>query len=276
MTNDTMTNDIVSKQSSNTVQTLKKAVSKRGNMPVKSTAKPIGMKPGKVILIEGLIGSGKSTLSEELGKALGPNTLTLLEPDESGGANPYLDDYYKETARYACIMQLHLLGSRFKLHEAAQWHCLAGLGDAILDRGIYFDVSFFHLQYKMGFISERELQTYKMLYSSMVSHILLPTAVLRVLVTPEVALERIAKRMEKREGRKCESTIPLQYLKDLEVEIEKTINELKKSGVHVLDVPWEAERDSAKLRKQTVQGLVGRIKAIQPPDLFSGMHRRTM
>lgn len=42
----------------------------------------------KVVVVEGLIGSGKTTLSRELGLALGPTTLTLFEPDEKGGGQP--------------------------------------------------------------------------------------------------------------------------------------------------------------------------------------------
>jgi len=42
------------------------------------------MKRGKVVIVEGLIGSGKTTLSRELGAALGDTSLTLFEPDEKG------------------------------------------------------------------------------------------------------------------------------------------------------------------------------------------------
>jgi deoxyadenosine/deoxycytidine kinase len=44
----------------------------------------------KVVIVEGIIGAGKSVLAKELGRALGPSTLLLLEPDEKKNANPYL------------------------------------------------------------------------------------------------------------------------------------------------------------------------------------------
>jgi deoxyadenosine/deoxycytidine kinase len=66
------------------------------------------MRP-KMIAIEGLIGSGKSSLTRELGPALGKNTLVLMEPDEKDNANPYLADYYTDGPRWAAIMQTHLL-----------------------------------------------------------------------------------------------------------------------------------------------------------------------
>ena len=50
-----------------------------------------------VVIIEGLIASGKSTLAVELGQALGPDCLTLLEPDERDNANPYLASFYADS-----------------------------------------------------------------------------------------------------------------------------------------------------------------------------------
>ena len=66
---------------------------------------------GKVIIVTGIIGAGKSSLSRELAQELGG--LFLSEPDEKAaatGSNPYLSDFYADQSRWALTMQLHLLG----------------------------------------------------------------------------------------------------------------------------------------------------------------------
>lgn len=47
---------------------------------------------GLLIVVEGMMGAGKSSLVTDLARRLGGNTLALLEPDSSDGCNPYLDD----------------------------------------------------------------------------------------------------------------------------------------------------------------------------------------
>jgi len=95
------------------------------------------MKRHKVVVVEGLIGSGKTTLSRELGKALGDTTLTLFEPDEKGAGNPYLADYYLDSARWSFVLQVHQLQARYRMHLQAQWHALQGFGHAVLDRSYF-------------------------------------------------------------------------------------------------------------------------------------------
>ena len=51
------------------------------------------MNRGRVAIVEGIIGAGKSTFSKELSQALGDDTLLLLEPDEKDNANPYLSSF---------------------------------------------------------------------------------------------------------------------------------------------------------------------------------------
>ena len=83
------------------------------------------MPRGKVVIVCGIIGSGKSSLSRELADALGEGTLWLKEPDETGG-NPYLGDYYGDPKRWAFTMQLALLAHRFSQHQHAQWASFMG------------------------------------------------------------------------------------------------------------------------------------------------------
>ena len=229
----------------------------------------------KLIGIEGLISSGKSTLAKELAVALGPTTLCLLEPDEKGGANPYLASYYADAARWSLTMQMHLLGKRFRMQMHAQWHALEGLGDSVVDRTPYGDTAFAHLQLARGSMSEREFSTYEMIYQAMTANMLLPNILVRTLTTPERCNERLVKRMERETGRRCEQAIDLDYLRALEVEINHMVNVLRDQGVVVLDMPWDTDRDSPESRKDAVEALASRIHAIQPLNRLLDDHRRT-
>lgn len=237
------------------------------------------MKRKKVVIVEGLIGSGKTTLSRELGKALGDTALTLFEPDEKGeegGGNPYLADYYADPARWSFVLQVHQLQARYRMHLQAQWHAMQGFGHAVLDRSYFGDTAFARLQVKEGKMSQREFRTYTSIYQAMTASVLLPNVCVRVLASPEVCANRVAKRMTIETGRQCESVIPIEYLQGLEQEIDHMTLTLKQMGVVTLDVPWDTDRDSPEQRQSTVEALARRIESINPPDLFLDLHRRTI
>ena len=231
---------------------------------------------GKVVIVEGLIGSGKTTLSRELGAALGETTLTLFEPDEKEDGNPYLADYYAEPERWSLILQVHQLQARFRMHLQAQWHAMQGYGHAVLDRSYFGDTAFARLQVADGKMTEREFDTYSSLCHAMTAMVLLPTVCVRVLASPEVCNSRVAKRMQKETGRKCESAIDLSYLQGLEREIDHMIGVLRALGVIVFDMPWDDSRPDPKDRQSTVEALASRIKNLSPPDFFLDMHRRAI
>lgn len=230
---------------------------------------------GKVTIVCGLISSGKTTLSKELSIALGPNTLWQPEPDEKGGRNPYLADYYAEPARYSFTMQAHLLGLRFRQHLQAQWHAMNTDHHAVMDSSYFQDTCFARLQLTLGLMTQREFNTYTALYHAMTASVLLPNVCLRVLVSPETAIRRIESRMEKETGRRCESAVSLDYLRGLDQEIDHMMSVLRQQGVTILDVPWDPDRDSPETRQQAVEGLAARIQNLRPPDFFLDLHRRT-
>lgn len=229
-----------------------------------------------ITIVEGLIGAGKSTLTKELAQELGPDTLCLMEPDEQGNANPYLADFYGDKDRWSFTMQAHLLGSRYRMQLAAQWHVLAGQGHAVLDRSYQGDTCFARMMNKTGEISDREFETYRLLYQSMTASVLLPTACVRLRVSPRVSAERIQRRTELREGRKCESGISLDYLESLDREIDNMTGILKQQGVQVFEVPWDTDRADVGSRRGLIREIALDIKRLRPPDMFLGHHRRVL
>lgn len=229
----------------------------------------------KVVIVEGLISSGKTTLTRELGAAMGDKTLVLFEPDEKNDSNPYLSDYYGAPERWSFTMQMHMLSMRYRMHMHAQWHAMQGHGHAILDRSFWGDTCFARLQVRQGLMSEREFATYATTYHAMTASVLLPTVCLRVLTSPKVAMQRIVSRMEKETGRACESSVSIEYMNGLDREIDHMVGVLRSQGVQTLDVPWDEDRDTAEIRKSTVENLADRINSIEPVDAFLNLHRRT-
>lgn len=229
---------------------------------------------GLVIIVEGLIGAGKSTLTQELGLVLGQDTLVLMEPDEQKNANPYLADFYGNKERWSFTMQTHLLGMRYRMQLAAQWHALCGRGHAICDRSFYGDTCFARMMNNTGEISNREFETYRVLYQAMTASVLLPGVCVRLKVDPEVAADRIRGRASKRDGRKSELSIDLGYLRALDEEIDTTVGVLREQGVQVLSLHWNDDLTSAEARHQAIEQLAADIIDMSPPDLFLQHHRR--
>jgi deoxyadenosine/deoxycytidine kinase len=212
----------------------------------------------------------------ELARALGPNTLLLMEPDEKDEANPYLSDFYLDPKRWALTMQVHLLQARYAQQLQAQWHVINGKGHAVLDRSYFGDTCFARLQLQMGAMSPREFNTYQRIYHAMTASVMLPTLCIRLLVAPDIAHDRISRRMSQREGRLCESTIDLKYLVDLDKQIANMSSILRQQGVSVIDMPWDMDRDTEEQRMFAIKSLAARIAEVEPLDEFLDLHRRTV
>ena len=220
-----------------------------------------------VTAIEGIIGAGKTTFACELHTALEKHdgqTLLLLEPDEKDEANPYLGDYYSDQSRWAFTMQAHLLSARFAMHKHAQWHAKNRAGHAILDRSYFGDVAFARLQVILGYMTQREYKTYESLYESMTASVLFPTFCIHLKVDPEVAAERITRRMEEQTGRRVENVIDHTYLKLLDEQIERMTLTLQKQGVEILTVEWNDDLKTPQERHEIIETLALKIANVEP------------
>lgn len=194
---------------------------------------------GPVIWIEGIIGSGKSTLTATVAKEL--NLRPIYEPVED---NPYLSLFYKNQDRWAFPMQVELMARRYGMQLQALAEAMAGgqWQGAVLDRGLPGDRVFAKMLTKGGQISDLEWDTYQKLYDHMTTWITSPRLLVFLDVEPEVAHERVAKR-----GREAEAGIPLEYLKDLRkgyldllVEVESGKHHWSR-GMEVVKVPWNTD-----------------------------------
>jgi deoxyadenosine/deoxycytidine kinase len=192
-----------------------------------------------VIWIEGIIGAGKSTLTEKVCSSL--NLRPLYEPVDS---NPYLELFYKEPSKYAFAMQMELLYRRYAMQQLASYESVSGCGykGAVLDRGLPGDRVFAKMLMLSGHISELEWNTYCKAYDIMTNSLRPPSMMIYLDVEPSVALQRIKSR-----SRGAEVNIDIEYLEslkngyyDLMVEISSGKHGWSK-GIEVVKIPWNVD-----------------------------------
>lgn len=181
------------------------------NKKIKGDNEP-GRKDASIILItlSGIIGSGKSSLTEILSDELG--TKAFYEPVKD---NPVLPLFYKgneiaakkraagdeeATNPYAYLLQTFFLNRRFAMIKQAMQE-----DNNILDRSIYEDEIFMRMNTEMGNATEVEYDIYKSLLANMMEE--LPFASHKkspdLMITIKVSYDTMLKRIEKR-GREYE------------------------------------------------------------------------
>ena len=120
-----------------------------------------------VIVVGGMIGLGKSSVAEILGKHFNSDVFY-----ESVDNNPILPLFYSETEeeiatkRYPFLLQLYFLNTRFKSIKEALVH-----NKNVLDRSIYEDWYFARKNMELGRISELEMSIYEDLLDNMMEEL---------------------------------------------------------------------------------------------------------
>jgi len=154
---------------------------------------------GKLVLVAGNIGTGKTSLTERLGDRLGWRTAY-----ESVIDNPYLGDFYQDMDAWSFHLQVYFLGHRAQQHL----ELVKDSRSAIADRSIYEDVKIFaRALYQQGSMSERDYRSYQRVFKLIADHLPEPDLLIYLIAPPEILLKRIEER-----GRKIESGISLEYL----------------------------------------------------------------
>ena len=228
-----------------------------------------GMKEFGVVILEGLIGVGKSTFCGKLAEKLGGEAL--FEPDETN--NPFLPLYYKDPARWAYTMQTHLLSCRYRAHLYAQAKVMHQRnGWCVMDRSYFGDACFARVQDKLGYFSEAEFKSYFHMHKDMQMNILYPTAAVFLEASPETCNRRIAKRITEKTGSACESAIDLDYLRMLNDEIQRMKQDLRNQGVPVIEIDWNEDKTPDEIEAKAADVADGlRYGLAQKGELWTGL-----
>ena len=148
-----------------------------------------------MIVLSGMIGAGKSSLTTILAEHLGTQAFYEQVDD-----NPVLPLFYADPKKYAFLLQIYFLNKRFASIKRA----LAD-DNNVLDRSIYEDSLFFHINADMGRAKEQEVQVYDELLDNMMEE--LPYAAHKkapdLLVHLEISYDKMLEHIKKR-GRSYE------------------------------------------------------------------------
>lgn len=186
----------------------------------------------KLVIVEGNISAGKSTLCRSLANDLG--FVLYLEPTVE---NPFLEPYYKEPKKYALPMQLWLLKQRFVTYVKAVKYCMHNADETrgvILDRSIWSDIVFAEKNFVDGNFSREGYDYYLQLRERMLSSLPAPHALVYLDTSAEVCYDRIHKLRQ----RGCEGGIPLEYLAGLDECYKNFVTSMQGTKSDCLTVPW--------------------------------------
>ncbi|MCJ7435403.1 MAG: deoxynucleoside kinase [Anaerolineales bacterium] len=156
----------------------------------------------KFVAVAGNIGVGKSTLVSMLCEKLG--WQPFFEPVAE---NPYLTDFYRDMTAWSFHSQVFFLTHRLRSHFDLAQHPAS----VIQDRSVYEDAEIFARNlYMQGRMQERDYQTYRELYETMLRFLPPPDLVIYLRASVSTLSDRIARR-----GREYERTITPEYLQGL-------------------------------------------------------------
>jgi deoxyadenosine/deoxycytidine kinase len=206
---------------------------------------------GRIFVIEGLIGVGKTTLGKSLEKYLNSIGIECKFFPEYVN-NDLLDLYIKDMPREAFAFQLFMLSKRIDIYREATTFAKTG-GIAIIDRSIHGDMAFAYMQKEKGFISEAEWNIYLKIVQAEIQ--LEPSATIFLNCDIEKCFTRLKIR-----GNKSESTGYTQgYFSDLSNAYSYIMNEY--STCKIINIDWNnhLEFDSNYLKNEVSEHFLRRI-----------------
>ena len=195
--------------------------------------------PNEMIVVDGVVGSGKTTLMNILKEELAVSGF-----EEPVTDNPILGKFYHDRKRYAFPLQIFFLNRRFRMLKEAQ----AKKVSSVMDRSIYGDVIFAKLLHDGGDMEKDEFDLYQDLLTNMLDHIEAPRLMIYLRADVDTAIDRIEKR-----GRDYEQIVERDYWERLNREYEAYFSAYNLSKLLIIEARDYDIRDSEEDRKKVVQ-----------------------
>ena len=161
-----------------------------------------------MIVVDGVVGAGKSTLAQKISDKLG---IPIFEELQNQTTMNLLEEFYRDKKRWSFTLQIHFLNERFKMIKEIHQR-----GGGILDRSIFGDKIFASMLNEDGWMTDDEFITYQALLDNMLQHVKNP----KLLVYIDCDLETAKKRIRGR-GRDMEQGVDEVYWKRLNEKYSK-------------------------------------------------------
>jgi len=190
-------------------------------------------KTSNLFVLEGNMGSGKSTFLKIIESNLGYKTIQepASEWQNIDGSGNILDLFYKNPSRWAYTFQLYAFTNRLEtiIEQSKNPETVQ-----ILERSIFCDRFCFAKNcYEMGFMSDLEWKLYTNSFSWLVeSFSQKPKGFIYLRTNPETSMQRVRKR-----SRPEEKNIDLPYLKLLHKKHEEWLIDQKETPIFLKNVP---------------------------------------
>ncbi len=190
------------------------------------------------LVVEGTVGSGKTTLIEKIVSYL--DLKPFYELSDPGIEN-LLKDFYRDRKRWAFTLQILFLTFRYEQIRKA-----SRMEKAVLDRSIFGDIIFARMLHHYGEMNDSEMMVYERLYRALISSVFPPFLMVYLRVPTDLAIERIVER-----GRDYELVVEREYWDRLNREYENFFSSYSLSPLLVINAEnydWvKSEEDSQRV-----------------------------
>jgi len=175
-----------------------------------------------LIIVEGTVGAGKTTLINRLAERLSLEPLYELTDQK---LLQILEKFYADPTKWGFQLQIYFLTKRLE-----QMKIGCEKQNVVMDRSIFCDHIFPTVLFKRGEMTELEYLIYKELYDQLIDLSSPPQLMIYLKCSTQTAVERIKKR-----GRLWELQIDQEYWERLNQEYENFFSNYDLSSLLIID-----------------------------------------
>lgn len=205
-----------------------------------------------IIVLEGLVGAGKTTTGISLKKCLRDIGFKKVKFFKEYVNKELLSQYISDMEKYSYSFQIIMLIKRLEVYKNAIEYSRTG-GISIVDRSLLGDYTFAHMQYKNGNINENEWKVYNSIRND--GNNLMPSLILYLNTVAQTSYDRMIKRGYKSEVK----GYTLEYFEELKKNYDHVI---RNTDSNVVQIDWNdnLEMDGVYLKKSESLKLLYKIK----------------